>query len=308
MAKLRLDTKDGAMTVITPGNAAASKLVLRITHDKSAMRMPPASSGLKLTPAQIATLKQWIEEGAPWNNHWSFDPPKRLDPPAVTLQSWPRNSIDNFVLARLEKEGLQPVPRSGPATLLRRVSLDLTGLPPTPAEVEAFLADKSPDAYEKAVDRLLGSPRYGERMAMHWLDARPLRRHQRLSHRRPARHVALARLGHRRLQRNMPLRPVHHRADRRRPAARTPRSTRRIATGFNRNHRINDEGGIIPEEYRVEYVVDRVETTATVWLGLTMGCARCHDHKYDPITQRDFYQLLRLLQQRPRKRPRWPCR
>ena len=171
-------------------------------------------------------------------------------------------------------------------------------MPPTPAEVDAFLADKSPDAYEKVVDRLLASPRYGERMALAWLDAARYADTNGYQTDGEPLHVALARLGDRRVQPQHAVRPVHHRAARRRPAARTPRSTRQIATGFNRNHRGNAEGGIIPEEYRVEYVADRVETTATVWLGLTVGCARCHDHKYDPITQKEFYQLFAYLQQR----------
>jgi hypothetical protein len=300
MAKLRLDTKDGAMTVVTPGNAAASKLVIRITHDKTAMRMPPAASGLKLTAAQIATLKEWIDEGAPWNNHWSFDPPQRLDPPAVALQAWPRNSIDNFVLARLEKEGLQPSPAADKATLLRRVSLDLTGLPPTTAELDAFLADKSPAAYEKQVDRLLSSPRYGERMALFWLDlARYADSHGYHidSHRDmwPWRDWVI-----RAFNANL---PYDQFARYQLAGDLLPEPTRDtlIATGFNRNHMINYEGGAIPEEYQNEYVVDRVDTTSNVFLGLTMGCARCHDHKYDPIRQKDFYQFGAFFNTIPEK-------
>ena len=204
---------------------------------------------------------------------------------------WPRNDVDRFILAALEAKQLAP--RRGPReTLIRRVTLDLTGLPPTPAEVDAFLADTSPDAYEKLVDRLLASPRYGEHMARYWLDVAALRRHARPPPRQLPRDVALPRLGDRRLQPQPAVRPVHHRAARRRPAAQRRRSSSRVATGFNRCNVTTSEGGAIDEEFHVRYAVDRVETTAAVWLGLTMGCAVCHDHKFDPITQKEFYQLF----------------
>src|SRR3989449_8755157 len=208
--------------------------------------------------------------------------------PEVRERSWVRNPIDAFVLERLEREGLPHSPEADRATLIRRVTLDLTGLPPTPAEVEAFLADKSPGAYEKLVDRLLQSPRYGERMATRWLDAA-----------RYADTNGYQTDGERSMWRwrdwvinafnqNMPFDcfTIEQIAGDLLPNATLDQ---KIATGFNRNHRGNGEGGIIAEEYAAEYVVDRVDTTSTVWLGVTMGCARCHDHKYDPIWQKELY-------------------
>ena len=228
-------------------------------------------------------------------------PPKRPDLPPVQDAKWVRNPIDRFVLAKLEKEGLHPSPEADKATLLRRVTFDLTGLPPTPAEVDAFLADKSPDAYEKVVDRLLASPHYGERMAMQWLDfARYADTH--------GYHIDSARdmwpwrdWVINAFNDNMPYDRVHGRADRRATCCPTPRSRQRIATGFNRNHMINFEGGAIPEEYQNEYVVDRIEATSTTWLGITLGCARCHDHKYDPLHQKDFYSFGAFFNSVPEK-------
>jgi len=224
-------------------------------------------------------------------HHWAFHSPKRPALPTVSNGHWPRNGIDNFILARLDREGLQPSPEADKNTLIRRVTLDLTGLPPTPAEVDAFLADESPDAYEKLVDRLLASSRFGERMALPWLYAA-----------RYADTSGYQNDGPRHMWRwrdwvidafnaNMPFDQftIDQIAGDMLPS---PTLEQRIATGFSRNHRGNAEGGIIPEEYAVEYVVDRVETTATVFLGLTLGCARCHDHKYDPFTQKDFYQFF----------------
>jgi hypothetical protein len=225
-----------------------------------------------------------------WQKHWSFIPPSRPALPAVAHKAWPLNPIDYFVLARLEKEGLQPAPEAGRATLIRRVSFDLTGLPPTPAEVDSFLNDKSPNAYEKVVDRLLASPRYGERMAFRWLDAA-----------RYADTNGYQLDGDRSMwrwrdwvieafNRNLPFDRfvIEQLAGDLLP---NPTLDQKIATAFNRNHRNNSEDGIVPEEYAVEYVVDRVDTTSTVFMGLTMGCARCHNHKYDPITQKEYYQL-----------------
>ena len=279
---LQLDTEAAAMRAIVPGHPEQSKLIQRITADKPAMRMPPVYSGFKLTDNEIATLRQWIAEGAPWEKHWSLVPPKRSSGPAT---------IDDFVKARLEREGLKPSPEASKETLIRRVSLDLTGLPPTPAEVDAFLRDTSPKAYEKVVDRLLQSPRYGERMAARWLDAaryadtngyqydgeRVMWRWRdwvinAFNRNEPFNQFALEQLAGDML-----------------PNA-TPEQI--IATGFNRNHRANTEDGIIPEEYAVEYVADRVDTTATVFLGTTLGCARCHNHKYDPFTQKEYYQVF----------------
>ena len=218
----------------------------------------------------------------------------------VKNKAWPRNAIDGFILARLEREGLKPSPTADRATLLRRVTLDLTGLPPTPDEMDAFLRDRSPNAYEAVVDRLLASPRYGERMAMDWLDvARYADTHGYHidSHRDmwPWRDWVI-----RAFNANMPFDrfAIEQLAGDLLPDATVEQ---KIATGFNRNHMINFEGGAIPEEYLNEYVVDRVETTSVAFMGLTMGCARCHDHKYDPISQREFYRLLRFLQQHRRE-------
>jgi hypothetical protein len=294
MAGLRLDTKEGAFGktgVIVPGDSAKSRIIRRLNAENPAAKMPPASSGKTLSAKSIAIIAKWIDEGAKWEEHWAYVAPKRPDPPAVKDAAWPRNEIDRFILARLEREGLRPSPEADKATLLRRLSYDLTGLPASPAEVEAFLADKSENAYEKQVDRLLASSRYGERMAMQWLDvARYADTHGYHidSHRDmwPWRDWVI-----RAYNRNMPFDQftMEQIAGDLLP---NPTLEQRVATGFNRNHMINYEGGAIPEEYQTEYVVDRVEATSSTWLGMTMGCARCHDHKYDPIKQKDFYQFF----------------
>jgi hypothetical protein len=263
--------------------------------------MPPAYEGRdKLSPTETDTLRHWVEQGAKWEAHWSFIAPKRPPLPAVADRSWPSNPIDAFVLARLEREGLHPSPEADRPTLIRRVSLDLTGLPPTPAELEAFLGDTSHQAWEHVVDRLLASPRYAERMATRWLDAA-----------RYADTHGYQSDGERSMwrwrdwvidafNRNMPFDQftIEQIAGDMLPNA---TASQQIATGFHRNHRTNAEGGIVPEEFRVEYVADRVETTSLVWLGLTMGCARCHDHKYDPIKQRDFYRMFAFFNNVPEK-------
>ena len=293
-AGLRFDTKDGAFArtgVIVPGDSSNSRLIKRVAAPNPETRMPPADSGKTLSTRQVELLRRWIDEGAKWNTHWAYLPPKRHEPPSVAMASWPRNPIDNFVLARLEREGVRPSSPADKVTLLRRVSLDLTGLPPTTAETESFLKDASPDAYEKRVDRLLSSSHYGERMAMEWLDlARYADTH--------GYHID----SHRDMWRwrdwvinafNRNLRfdqfTLEQLAGDLLPSA---TDEQKIATGFNRNHMINFEGGAIPEEYQVEYVVDRVETTANAWMATTLGCARCHNHKYDPITQKEFYQFF----------------
>ncbi|MBS1824626.1 MAG: DUF1553 domain-containing protein [Acidobacteria bacterium] len=291
MAGLRFDDKDSAMKVIVPGKRSDSKLFQRIQHADAARRMPPKGASRTLSPEQIELVGKWIDQGADWQTHWSYAPPKRPDLPTVSNPKWARNPIDHFVLARLDKEGLKPSPEADKATLIRRVSLDLTGLPPTPAEVQAFVADKAPDAYEKLVARLLESPHYGERMAMQWLD---LSRYADThgyhidSHRDmwPWRDWVIQSFNN-----NMPFDrfTVEQIA-----GDLLPNATRaqKLATGFNRNHMINYEGGAIADEYLTEYIMDRVETTSVVWMGMTMGCARCHDHKYDPISQRDFYRFF----------------
>jgi len=296
-ADLRLDIEAEAKAdrdgihVITAGDPANSELYRRITVDDPDDRMPPVDSGRNLTPDRIELIRQWIEQGAQWQKHWAFIPPLRPKPPSVKAQSWLRNPVDAFILSRLEQEGLSPSRAADKATLIRRVTLDLTGLPPTPKEVDAFHNDSSAKAYEKLVDRLLASPRYGERMATRWLDAA-----------RYADTSGYQNDGPRTMWRwrdwvidafndNMPFDQFTMEQI---AGDLLPDSTlsQKIATGFNRNHRGNSEGGVIPEEYAVEYVVDRVDTTATVWLGLTLGCARCHDHKYDPFTQKEFYQFF----------------
>ena len=296
MAGLRLDTREGAFAVrgkaavIVAGKPEESRLVARISHEQKALRMPPVASGMTLTDTQVALIRRWIAEGAKWEEHWAFVPPVRPELPAVKNQKWARTPLDRFILARLEREGLKPSREAPKETLIRRVTLDLTGLPPKPADVDAFLKDKSPDAYEKLVDRLLASPHYGERMAMQWLDlARYADTHGYHidSHRDmwPWRDWVIAAFN-----RNMPFDQF---ALWQLAGDLLPDASREqlVATGFNRNHMINFEGGAIPEEYQNEYVVDRVDTTANVFMGLTMGCARCHDHKYDPIRQKDFYRM-----------------
>jgi hypothetical protein len=295
--KLRLDSEAAATTdlgggrrAIVPGAVERSQLARRISTSDEAMRMPPVDSGHSLSPAEIDLLLEWIKQGAKWGKHWAFIAPERPSLPRVKNGDWPKNAIDYFVLGRLEREGLQPAPEADRATLIRRASLDLTGLPPTPREIDDFLNDKSPKAYEKVVDRLLASPRYGERMAARWLDA-----------------ARYADTNGYQVDGNRSAWPwrdwVIQAFNRNKPFDQfiieqlagdlAPNATldQRIATAFNRNHRINAEGGIVPEEYRIEYVVDRVDTTSTVFMGLTMGCARCHNHKYDPFTQKEYYQL-----------------
>src|SRR5262245_30157989 len=302
-SKLRLDTEAGARIdlgghfAIVAGDPVKSELVRRITADNKALRMPPVYSGATLSSREIELIREWIAQGAVWEKHWSFIPPRRREPPQVSKPDWVRNPIDALILARLDREGLAPSPEADRAIQIRRVTLDLTGIPPTLAEVDAFVRDGD---YEKAVDRLLQSPRYGERMAARWLDAA-----------RYADTNGYQTDGERSMwrwrdwviaafNRNMPFDQftVEQIAGDMLPNATLDQ---KIASGFNRNHRGNGEGGIVPEEYAVEYVVDRVDTTSTVWLGLTVGCARCHDHKYDPILQKEFYQFFAYFNQVPER-------
>jgi mono/diheme cytochrome c family protein len=292
--RFHFDTKDGAFTkrgIIVPGNAAESLLIEHVTSEDPDEHMPPPESGKTLTQKQIDLLRRWIDQGANWDTHWAYVPPKRVEPPGTRHPEWVRNPIDQFVRARLESEGLEPSPEADKETLLRRVTYDLTGLPPTPAEVDAFLADRSPDAYEKRVDGLLQSLHYGERMAMPWLDAsRYADTHgyhiDSLREMWPWRDWVINAFNS-----NLPFDQfvVDQVAGDLLPSA---TRDQKIASGFNRNHMINFEGGAIADEYQVEYVVDRVEATSNTFMGLTMGCARCHTHKYDPITQKEFYQFF----------------
>ena len=301
--RFHFDTREGAFAkrgVIEPGNAADSLLIEMVTHPDPKQRMPPLESGHTLTEKQISVLRRWIDGGAAWDTHWAYTAAKRPEPPATRRAGWARNPIDQFILARLEREGLQPSPEADKETLLRRVTYDLTGLPPTPAEVDAFLADKSPDAYEKRVDALLQSPHYGERMAMAWLDAAryaDTHGYHIDSYRQmwPWRDWVIGAFN-----RNLPFDQfvIEQIA-----GDLIPNATRdqKMASGFNRNHMINFEGGAIADEYQVEYVVDRVEATSSAFMGLTMGCARCHTHKYDPITHKEFYQFFAFFNSVPER-------
>jgi hypothetical protein len=301
--KFHFDTKEGAFLkpgVIVPGNAAESLLVEMITHPDPKERMPPADSGHALTQKQIDLLRRWIDEGAKWDTHWAYTAPVRPEPPAVRREAWVRNPIDRFILARLEREDVAPSPESDKVTLLRRLTYDLTGLPPTPSDVDAFLADKSPDAYERRVDGLLASPHYGERMAVPWLDAaRYADTHgyhiDSLRGMWPWRDWVINAFN-----RNLPFDQftIEQLAGDLLPSA---TREQKIASGFNRNHMINFEGGAIADEYQVEYVVDRVEATSSAFMGLTMGCARCHSHKFDPISHKEFYQFFAFFNNVPEK-------
>ncbi|MGC8639163.1 MAG: PSD1 and planctomycete cytochrome C domain-containing protein [Isosphaeraceae bacterium] len=297
-AGLRLDTREGIMAklrsegvAVVPGKPDDSELIFRIETDDPDAKMPPRKFGKKLTPGQIETLRRWVEQGATWTSHWSFVPPRKAKPPAVKNEAWVRNSIDRFILARLESEGLKPSPEADPATLIRRVYLDLIGLPPTPAEVDAFLADGSDKAYEKVVDRLLDCPRYGEHMARFWLDA--------------ARYGDTHGLHLDNYREIWPYRDwvinafnankhfdqfiIEQLAGDLLP---NPTIDQLVATGYNRCHISTSEGGSIEEEVYVRNIDDQVDTNGTVLLGLTIGCSRCHDHKYDPIRMKDYYQLF----------------
>ena len=293
-ADLRLDTEDGLLGdlgVVVPGDADASDLFARITHASPNRVMPPPDARHQLSPNEIALIRRWIEQGAAWKGHWSFTPPNRHPMPAVSRPDWSRDPIDGWILARLDAAGLVPSRDADKATLLRRVTFDLTGLPPAPEEIDAFLTDDAPDAYDRVVDRLLASPAFGERMATPWLDLaryadtygyqsdvdRPVW---------PYRDWVI-----RAYNDNLP----HDDFLRWQLAGDLlPDATRdqRLATAFNRLHRMTNEGGSVEEEYRVEYVSDRVHTMGTAMLGLTTECARCHDHKFDPISQREYYGLF----------------
>ena len=296
-SRLRLDEREVAtapaksgLIAITPGKLDASELVYRITSEDVDERMPPKDSHKALKPQEIALLKQWIAEGATYARHWAFEPIRETKIPSVKNARWPRNPIDAFVLARLETEGLSPSVEAEKSTVLRRVTLDLTGLPPALGEIDAFLADASPNAYEKVVDRLLASKHYGERMALDWLDAARYADTNGYQADRDRDMYAWRDWVIRAFNENKRFDDftVEQLAGDLLP---NPTLDQIIATGFNRNQPLNLEGGVIAEEFLAEYNADRVETTSTVWLGLTLGCARCHDHKFDPLTQKDFYRF-----------------
>ena len=302
---LRLDVSDAPLqpadsgaAAIIPGKPDESELVRRILSADASEVMPPPDSDRQLKPEEKEVLKTWVAQGARFQTHWSFAAPQRPPLPEVKKAAWPRNAIDRFILARLEAEGLQPAREADRTTLIRRLTLDLTGLPPTLAEVDAFLADTGEQAYERLVDQLLANPHFGERLALDWLDAarfadthgfhidsgRDMTRWREwvidaFNNNKPFDQFTIEQLAGDLL----------------------PDATleQRLATGFHRNHMINFEGGAIPEEYHNAYLVDRVNTTGAVWLGMTVACVQCHDHKYDPISQKEYYQLYAFFHNVP---------
>ncbi|MFA6242357.1 MAG: DUF1553 domain-containing protein, partial [Candidatus Hydrogenedentales bacterium] len=295
-ADLRLDVRESAVadhgdeTVIVPGDSSRSELVRRIMSDDPEFMMPPPSSEKQLSESQREMLARWISEGAAYEAHWAYIPPRKTEPPALRNEAWARNPIDRFVLAKIEEAGLEPSPEADRRTLIRRLSFDLLGLPPTPEEVDAFIADTAPSAYEDLVERLLAKPHYGERMAVDWLD--------------------LVRYADTNGYHGDEFREVYAYRDyvidafnRNKPFDQftieqlagdlLPDATReqKIASGYNRLNQLTAEGGAQPKEYIAKYAADRVRTTSSVWLASTMGCAECHDHKFDPFTTKDFYSL-----------------
>jgi mono/diheme cytochrome c family protein len=309
MGRLRLDSKSTALAggqsgkVIQPGRASDSLLLKRIAGAGDQPRMP--MEGEPLTPVEIQRIAAWIDQGAEWpdgvgtdaaelKKHWAFIPPQRPDLPRVRISPWPRNPIDHFVLARLEKEGLPPSPEADRVTLLRRLSLDLIGLPPTIAEVDAFLANKNPKAYEQEVERLLASPHYGERWGRHWLDAARYadsdgyekdKQRQVWSYRDWVINA---------LNQDLPYDQfvIEQIAGDLIPNA---TQSQRVATGFLRNSMINEEGGVDPEQFRMEAMFDRMDAIGKGILGVTIQCAQCHNHKYDPLTQEEYYRMFAFL-------------
>ncbi|MGD1889024.1 MAG: DUF1553 domain-containing protein [Cyclobacteriaceae bacterium] len=298
-AGLRLDTQEGAYSklvdtgnqAIVPGKVAKSELVHRIISEDEEVQMPPPESNLTLTDREKAVLIRWIEEGAEYKKHWAFIEPEKTEPPQTKYTAQANNEIDHFIFRKLEQNELEPQPEADRETLIRRVSFDLTGLPPTLKEIDAFLADKSDAAYEKVVDRLLASPHYGERMATDWMDV--------------SRYADTHGYSVARYRPMWPWRgwvieafndnvPYDQFVTWQLAGDLLPNPTReqRLATGFNRNHAQNMEGGIVNEEFRVEYVADRTNTLGAAFLGLTLECARCHDHKYDPISQKEYFQMF----------------
>jgi hypothetical protein len=304
-AKLRLDTKEGAfrvkddVAILVPKDSNKSELYRRISSADPDEVMPPPKSPHKLNVTQIALIRRWIDEGANWGEHWAFEKLSRPEPPpAREFAHQIVNPIDSFIFARLEREQLKPSTAASQETLIRRATLDLTGLPPTPAEVDAFLADRSPNAYAKVVDRLLDSPAFGERMAWDWLDAARYadsNGYQGDSERTmwPWRDWVVEAFNRNLSYDRFTIWQL--------AGDLLPNATieQKLATGFSRNHMINGEGGRIPAENRVDYVMDMAETTGTVWLGLTFNCCRCHDHKFDPLSRRDYYSLFAFFNQTP---------
>jgi hypothetical protein len=308
-ANLRLDIRENALSalkdnpkehVIVPGNSAGSEVYRRISSSDTSQRMPPVSSNLKLNDQEVELIKKWIDQGAAYKRHWAFIPPA---PPAMSSlpdDEWVINEIDRFILERVEEAGLEPNPRADKERLLKRASLDITGLPPSIELQERFLADNSDGAYEKMVDGLLAMPQYGERMALYWMDV--------------ARYADTHGYQDDGLRTMWPWRDwVIHAFNENYPYDQfvtwqlagdllpNPTKEQLLATGFNRNHKITQEGGIIQEEYRIEYVTDRTNTFGKSFLALTFECAHCHDHKYDPISQKAYYSTFAFFNQVPEK-------
>ncbi|MEC7499817.1 MAG: DUF1549 domain-containing protein, partial [Planctomycetota bacterium] len=280
---------DSGETAIVPGQPEMSELLRRLSASDD-LQMPPPDSNLSVTQDEIELIRRWIAEGAKWERHWSLISPVKAEAPAVANLSWPVNSIDHFILRRLEVEGLEPTRQASKAQWLRRVSFDLTGLPPTLEELDDFLSDESEDAYGKAADRLLESRSFGERMAQEWLDVARygdtdglFEDHPRSIY--PWRDWVVDAFNENLAYRDFIIWQI---AGDLLPEASVEQQ---VATGFLRNNPTSNEGGIIDEDYRVKYLVDRVNTTATAMMGLTLECAQCHDHKYDPMTQREYYQF-----------------
>jgi hypothetical protein len=304
-AELRLDTEQGLYKalkddpqahVIVPGDAEHSELYSRVSSNDTSMQMPPPSSNLALTKREIKLIEKWIEQGAKYQKHWSFIPPKKSELPQIDNDNWAKNEIDFFIAKSLEDHALEPNEEADKARLLKRLSFDLTGLPPDLALQEKFLKDESADAYEKTVDALLSMPQYGEKMAVHWLDIA-----------RYADSHGYQDDGYRTM---WPWRDwVIHAFNENYSFDKfltwqlagdilpNPTKEMLLATGFNRNHKITQEGGVIDEEYRIEYVTDRTNTFGKAFLGLTFECAKCHDHKYDPISQKEYYGTFAFFNQ-----------
>ncbi|MFD2147045.1 DUF1549 domain-containing protein [Mucilaginibacter antarcticus] len=305
-AGLRLDLPEEAFKALRDnpkshaliaGNPSLSEVYLRVTSDDSTMMMPPPSSNLKrLTGFETDLIKKWIKQGAKYEKHWAFIAPKKAPLPKVKETAWPKNEIDYFVLGNLEKKGIAPNEEADKERLLKRVSLDLTGLPPTLALMDKFLADNSPNAYEKVVDQLMKQPAYGEKMALHWLDvARYADSHgyQDDNYRSawPWRDWVIHAFNNNYTydkfitwQLAGDLMPNYNKEQ-------------LLATGFNRNHKMTEEGGVIDEEYRISYVADRTNTFGKGLIGMTLECATCHDHKYDPLSQKEYYQMFAFFNQ-----------
>jgi len=308
-ANLRLDTREGALAAlkdnanahaIVPGNADLSEVFLRVSSSDTSIQMPPPTSNLSLTKNEIDLIKKWIEQGAKYKPHWAFIPPVQTALPKVDDQKWPTNEIDHFILARMEASDIEPNEASDRERLLKRASLDITGLPPSIDMQNRFLADQSANAYYKMVDELLALPQYGERMAVYWMDV--------------ARYADSHGYQDDGLRTMWPWRDwVIHAFNKNYPYDQfvtwqlagdqlpNPTKEQLLATGFNRNHKITQEGGIIDEEYRVEYVTDRTNTFGKAFLALTFECAHCHDHKYDPISQKDYYRTFAFFNRVPEK-------